>query len=209
MRPVSRPRLGDLPRIEVSTRTAWRDWLATNHEQADSVWVVTYKANASQPRVPWDDLVEEALAFGWIDSLPRKLDAERTMLLMSPRKPGSSWSGVNKARIDKLMAAGLMHPAGLAKIEQARADGSWSALDAVDRLEVPPDLQAAFDARPGAGEAWAGFPPSARRGILEWIGAARRPETRAKRIAETAEAARVGERANQWRQGAGPAKPAT
>jgi uncharacterized protein YdeI (YjbR/CyaY-like superfamily) len=202
------PRLDDLPRIEVTTRAQWRAWLTDHHAQTQSIWLVTYKAGAPQPRVPWDDLVEEALAFGWIDSLPRKLDAGRTMLLMSPRKPGSSWSGVNKARIDRMTAAGLMHPAGLAKIEQAKADGSWSALDAVDRLEVPHDLQAAFEARPGAGEAWAGFPPSARRGILEWIGAARRPETRARRIAETANAAQVGERANQWRQGAGPAKPA-
>jgi uncharacterized protein YdeI (YjbR/CyaY-like superfamily) len=184
---------------EVTTRAQWRDWLAVHHRQADSAWVVTFKKGASRPRVPYDDLVEEALAFGWVDSLPRKLDAERTMLLMSPRKPGSNWSAVNKARIEKMTAAGLMHPAGLAKIEQARADGSWSALDAVDRLEVPEDLAAAFDERPGSAEAFAAFPPSTRRGILEWIGNARRPETRTARIAETADKAGRGERANQWR----------
>lgn len=146
-----------------------------------------------------DDLVEEALAFGWVDSLPRKLDDERTMLLVSPRKPGSNWSAVNKARIDKMASAGLMHPAGVAKIEQAKADGSWTALDAVHRLEVPDDLSAAFDRHPGSAEAFAAFPPSTRRGILEWIGNARRPETRAARIAETADKAARGERANQWR----------
>lgn len=186
-------------RVEVTARQQWRDWLSANHRQTDSVWVVTFKKGASRPRVPYDDLVEEALAFGWVDSLPRKLDEERTMLLMSPRKPGSNWSAVNKARIDTMTEAGLMHPAGLAKIEQAKADGSWIALDAVDRLEVPPDLATAFDQRPGSAEAFAAFPPSTRRGILEWIGNAKRPETRAARIAETAEKAARGERANQWR----------
>lgn len=186
-------------RVEITERQQWRDWLSANHRQTDSVWVVTFKKGASQPRVPYDDLVEEALAFGWVDSLPRKLDEERTMLLMSPRKPGSNWSAVNKARIDTMIEAGLMHPAGLAKIEQAKADGSWIALEAVDRLEVPPDLATAFDQRPGSAEAFAAFPPSTRRGILEWIGNARRPETRAARIAETAEKAARGERANQWR----------
>lgn len=191
--------LDQLERVEVTTRAQWRDWLSANHQQTDSVWVVTFKRGASQPRVPYDDLVEEALAFGWVDSLPRKLDAERTMLLMSPRKPGSNWSAVNKARIEKVTAAGLVHPAGLAKIEQAKADGSWTALDAVDRLEVPADLAAAFDQRPGSAEAFAAFPPSTRRGILEWIGNAKRPQTRTARIAETADKAARGERANQWR----------
>jgi len=188
-------------RVQVTTRAQWRDWLSASHRQTDSVWIVTFKKGASQPRVSYGDLVEEALAFGWVDSLPRKLDAERTMLLMSPRKPGSNWSSVNKARIEKMTAAGLMHPAGLARIEQARADGSWSALDAVDRLEVPEDLAAAFAERPGSAGAFAAFPPSTRRGILEWIGNARRPQTRAARIAETADKAARGERANQWRGG--------
>lgn len=192
--------LDQFERIEITTRAQWRGWLSANHRQTDSVWVVTFKVGASQPRVPYDELVEEALAFGWIDSLPRKLDDERTMLLMSPRKPGSNWSAVNKARIETMTAAGLMHPTGLAKIEAARADGSWTALDAVDRLEVPDDLAAAFAERPGSAEAFAAFPPSTRRGILEWIGNAKRPETRAARITETAEKAARGERANQWRR---------
>lgn len=192
-------KLSSLNLVEVTDRSQWRDWLMAHHQQTDSVWVVTYKVGASRPRVPYDDLVEEALAFGWVDSLPRKLDDERTMLLMSPRKPGSNWSAVNKARIETMTAAGLMHPAGLAKIEQAKTDGSWTALDAVDRLEVPDDLAAAFDPRPGSAEAFAAFPPSTRRGILEWIGNAKKPETRAARIAETAEKGARGERANQWR----------
>ncbi len=186
-------------RVEVTDRAEWRDWLTVHHRQADSIWLVTYKAGASKPRVPYGDLVEEALAFGWVDSLPRKLDAERTMLLMSPRKPGSNWSAANKARVEAMTEAGLMHAFGLAQVAAARADGSWSALDSVERLEVPADLAAAFKARPGAQAAWDGFPRSVRRGVLEWIGNAKRPETRARRVAETADKAAKGERANQWR----------
>jgi len=200
-------KLDDAPRIEITDRAQWRDWLAGHHAQSGSVWVVTYKVGASKPRVPYDDLVEEALAFGWVDSLPRRLDDERTMLLMSPRKPGSNWSAVNKARVEKMTAAGLMHPAGQAKVDQAKRDGTWTALDAVERLDVPDDLAKAFDARLGAREAWEGFPKSVRRGVLEWIGAAKKPETRAKRVIETADRAEKGERANQWRGGAGAAKP--
>jgi len=193
------PQLDDLPRIEITDRAQWRDWLAKHHARSGSVWAVTYKVGASKPRVPYDDLVEEALAFGWVDSLPRKLDDERTMLLMAPRKPGSNWSAANKARIGKLTKAGLMRPAGAAAVERAKADGTWTALDAVERLEVPGDLAEALSVRPGARETWDGFPRSVRRGVLEWIETAKTPETRAKRVAETADRAEKGERANQWR----------
>lgn len=191
--------LDQFERVEITARDQWRRWLAEHHGRADSVWVVTYKVGGSRPRVPYDDLVEEALAFGWVDSLPRRLDDERTMLLMSPRKSGSNWSAVNKARVAKMTAAGMMHPAGQAKVDQAIADGSWTALDAVERLEVPDDLAAAFDARPGAAAAWESFPRSVRRGVLEWILNAKTPATRAKRMTETADRAARGERANQWR----------
>lgn len=186
--------------VEVTSRAEWRAWLEAHHQQADSVWVVTFKVGSSNPRVPYDDLVEEALTFGWVDSLPRKLDAERTMLLMSPRKPGSAWSAINKQRVERMTAAGLMHPAGLARIEQAKADGTWTKLDAVERLEIPPDLDQALAARPGARANWDSFPKSTRRGVLEWITQAKRPETRAKRVADTAEKAERGERANQWKR---------
>ncbi|MBX9575504.1 MAG: YdeI/OmpD-associated family protein [Caulobacteraceae bacterium] len=191
--------LDQFERVEITERAQWRAWLTRHHTQADSVWVVTFKKGASRPRVPYDDLVEEALAFGWVDSLPRRLDDERTMLLMSPRKPGSNWSAVNKARVEKMTATGLMHPAGQAKVDQAKRDGTWTALDAVERLEVPDDLAEALSARPGARETWDGFPRSVRRGVLEWIGAAKTPETRGKRVTETADRAERGERANQWR----------
>lgn len=187
-------------RIEIESRAQLRAWLTANHGQADSVWLVIWKKASGDRHVPYGDIVDEVLCFGWIDSLPRKLDAERSMLLISPRKRGSAWSAVNKAKVERLAAADLIHPAGQAVIDAAMADGSWTRLDAVDALLVPPDLEAALAARPGAAENFARFPPSARRGILEWIVQAKRPETRDKRVTETADLARRNIRANQFRQ---------
>ncbi len=189
-------RLEGIQTVEVTSRAEWRTWLATHHVQPDSVWCVTYKKGASKPKVAYDDLVEEALCFGWIDSAVRRLDAERTMLLMSPRKARSAWSAANKARVERLIAEGLMRPPGLAKIEAAKRDGLWTKLDAVEALEAPADLIAAFRRHLAAQSNWDAFPRGVRRGILEWIETAKRPETRAKRIEETASLAARGERAN-------------
>jgi uncharacterized protein YdeI (YjbR/CyaY-like superfamily) len=187
-------------RVEVTSRAGLRAWLEANHARNESVWLVTYKKAAGEAYVPYDAVVEEALCFGWVDSLPRKLDADRSMLLLSPRKPGSAWSAANKARVEALAEAGLLAAPGLAKIEAAKADGAWTRLDGVERLEIPPDLAAALAALPTAAENFAGFPRSVRRGILEWILQAKRPETRAKRIAETSRLAAENLRANQFRQ---------
>lgn len=176
----------------------WRAWLEANHTREDGVWLVRYKAGASRSNLTLEASIRQALCFGWIDSLPRALDEERTMLYFAPRKPGSNWSRINRERINELETAGMLAPAGRAKVAAARADGSWSALDPVDRLEVPPDLQEAFDRFPGSREEWDGFPPSVRRGILEWILNAKRPATRARRVEETAALAQRGKRANQW-----------
>ena len=189
----------ELQRIEPDSRAAWRDWLAANHGQAASVWLIYARKGACRPTLSLEDGIEEALCFGWIDSLPRKLDEQRSMILISPRKPRSNWSAVNKRRVERLQAAGLIAPSGAAVIAAAREDGSWHALDAVERLEVPGDLAAALSDLPPARANWDSFPASARRGILEWIGNARRAETRAARVQETAQKARIGERANQWR----------
>ncbi len=189
--------------IHPQSRAAWRAWLLEHYTRANGVWVVTWRAQAARTdttkvRLEYDDIVEEALCFGWIDSKPGSLDAERTMLWVSPRKAKSGWSRPNKERIERMLAAGLMHPAGLAKIEAAKADGSWSKLDVVETLEIPPDLAKELALHPPAAENFEQFPRSARRGILEWIAQAKRPETRAKRIAETARLARDNVRANQW-----------
>lgn len=194
--PPARLRHGDLARVEVTSREGWRAWLAENNGQPDGVWVVTHRKRPGAPHVPYGDIVDEALCFGWIDSLPRKLDDERTMVFVSPRRGGSAWSRVNKDRIARLSAEGRMAPAGLARIEAAKADGSWAALDDVETLVPPADLAAALAADPAAAACFAAFPPSSRRGILEWIAAARRPKTRAARIAETVARAAKNRKAN-------------
>ena len=186
--------------VHAETRAAWRTWLEANHTQAEGVWLVTYKKATGKPRPSYDEVVEEALAFGWVDSKPRKLDDARTMLYFAPRKAGSGWSKPNKERVERLVAGGQMTAAGLAKVEEARKDGSWEALDGVERLELPDDLTGALDEHADAGKNFEAFPRSVKRGILEWILNAKRPETRAKRILETATLAAKNERANQWRK---------
>jgi uncharacterized protein YdeI (YjbR/CyaY-like superfamily) len=184
--------------VEIYSRAAWRGWLKKHHAQGESIWLVFWKKG--DPRhVPNGDIVEEALCFGWVDSLPRKLDAQRSMLLLSPRRAGSAWSKLNKQRAEHMIAEGLMTPAGLSRIEEAKKNGLWSRLDGVDALEVPADLAAALKAHKPAAANWEAFPRSVKRGILEWILQAKRPETRARRVAETAVRASRNERANQWR----------
>lgn len=182
-----------------TSRAQWRAWLAEHHDASPGIWLVTWKKGSGEPHLPYDDIVEEALAFGWIDSLGRKLDDRRSQLLLTPRKRGSSWSRVNKERIARLLAADLIDPAGQEVIDRAKADGSWAALDDVENLVEPPALRAALDAEPEARRQWDAFPRSAKRGILEWILNAKTDATHAKRVRETAELAAKGERANQWR----------
>jgi uncharacterized protein YdeI (YjbR/CyaY-like superfamily) len=136
---------------------------------------------------------------GRVDSKPNKLDDERSLLWFAPRKGGTGWSKPNKERVERMLAAGKMAPAGLAKVEAAQADGTWTLLDEVEMLTIPADLAAALGAQPHAAENFDAFPRSVKRGILEWILQAKRPETRTARVAETATLAAQGKRANQWR----------
>jgi uncharacterized protein YdeI (YjbR/CyaY-like superfamily) len=189
-------------RLEVfaETRAQWRAWLEANHASASGVWLVFNKKSSGLPHVSYEEGVEEALCFGWVDSKGGKVDEVRSSLYYAPRNPKSGWSRPNKERVARLLEAGLMTEAGLAKIETAKQNGSWTLLDAVENLEIPADLDIALKAVPLATENFVAFPRSARRGILEWIAQAKRPETRAVRIAETARLAALGKRANQWRE---------
>ena len=189
----------DVPRIHPETRADWRAWLSEHHASATGVWLVSWRKQSGRVALGYDDAVLEALAFGWVDSKPAKLDDDRTQLYFSPRKPRSAWSAPNKDRVERLERAGLMAEAGARAVSAAKADGSWSLLDEVERLSVPADLSSAFDRHPGSRQKWDAFPPSARRGILEWIVQAKRPETRQRRVDETARLAAENERANQWR----------
>jgi uncharacterized protein YdeI (YjbR/CyaY-like superfamily) len=204
---AAKPALDGYERVTVTSRAEWRGWLEAHHGQDEAIWLVTCRKGDGRPHLPWGEIVDEALCFGWIDSLPRKLDADRTMLLLSPRRAGSRWSAINKDKAERLIRDGLMAPAGAAKIAAAKADGTWSALDEVSALTVPEDLAAALARHGQASTHFAAFPPSARRGILEWIASARRPETRAKRIETTAELAAKNQRANTPAGRAGSARP--
>lgn len=186
----------DLPKVEVKSRAEWRRWLTKNHGQEGSIWLVTYKKSEGPLYLDYDSIVEEALCFGWVDSRTARLDERRTMLLLSPRRKGSAWSQSNKTRVERLTASGLLEAAGQAAIARAKADGTWDKLNAVEALIEPADLLAAFAKNKTARRYWDAFPRSARRGILEWIGAAKRAETRAKRIDETVHLAAQNVKAN-------------
>jgi len=172
---------------------AWRAWLAEHHARGTGVWLVTWKARTGRPTVGYEEAVEQALCFGWIDSTNRSLDDERSAMWFAPRRRRSGWARSNKQRIEHLEAAGLLAPAGRAVIDAAKADGSWTMLDDVEDLVVPPDLAAAFSAHPDARERWDAFSRSARRAMLVWLVEAKKPATRAGRIAQIAERAANGE----------------
>jgi len=187
------------PRVLVESVPRWRSWLSDHHaDEPPGCWAVTWRASSGGSVVTYEELVEAALCFGWIDSTGKSLDDRQTMLWFTRRKRGSGWAATNKARIERLEAAGLMAPAGRAMIDAAKADGSWTLLDSVEALEVPADLAAALDALPGAGSTWNDFPKSVRRAHLEWLVQAKRPATRAARVEQIATDAAAGIRANQW-----------
>jgi uncharacterized protein YdeI (YjbR/CyaY-like superfamily) len=185
--------------VHPETLAVWRAWLAEHHTRTEGVWLVTWKKATGRPRFDYDEAVEEALCFGWVDSKVNGLDEERSMLWFAPRKPRTGWSRTNKERVERLIALGRIEPASLAKVEQAKADGSWSALDEVEQLVVPADLGDALAGYPNAAANFDAFPRSAKRAILEWISTAKKAETRAARIAETARLAEENLRANQWK----------
>ena len=183
---------------EAVNRETWRNWLEKNHNQKESVWLILYKKGSDIESVQVEEAIEEALCFGWIDSKPNKRDDESYYLFFARRKEKSNWSRLNKTRVERLMADGKMAPAGLEMVKIAKSNGTWTALDGVENLEVPEDLLQAFEAYPKSAANFNAFPRSAKRGILEWILNAKRAETRAKRVEETARLAAENIRANQW-----------
>jgi uncharacterized protein YdeI (YjbR/CyaY-like superfamily) len=172
--------------------------LEANQASAGGVWVVTFKRASGRPVVAYEDLVEEALCFGWIDSRPGKVDDERTMLRFTPRKRDSVWARTNKERVERLVADGRMTAAGLRVIEAAKADGSWNALDDIDELRMPDDLAAALAGDPAAAGGFDALSASTKKPILFWVTSAKRPATRARRIAEVLRYAAVGRSPLEW-----------
>jgi uncharacterized protein YdeI (YjbR/CyaY-like superfamily) len=188
----------NIPAYHAPTRKEWRTWLKKNHQTQKSVWLIIYKKASKTPSVYYPEAVEEALCFGWIDSKPNKRDAESYYLFFARRKPKSNWSKINKDRVARLIKENQMQPAGLEMIRIAKETGTWTALDEVDRITLPADLKTRFARNKTAFNNWENFPPSTRRGILEWILNAKKPETRQKRIEETVTLAAKNIRANSY-----------
>lgn len=187
------------PTFYAKSEAAWRAWLETHSQTEKSIWLIIYRKDSDIPSVYYDEAVDQALCFGWIDSKPNKRDQESFYQFFSKRNPKSNWSRVNKEKVVRLMQGGLMAAPGLAMVEQAKATGTWDALNEVENGVIPEDLAAAFDRYGQARDHFEAFPRSVKRGILEWIFNAKRAETRAKRVDETARLASENIRANQYR----------
>lgn len=181
------------PQVPVRSRAELHQWLCEHHAQDEAVWLQTWKKVVPAQHVTHEDVLDELVAFGWTDGVMRRLDDERVMQLISPRRT-QPWARTYKTRAERLIASGLMHPAGLASVQAAKATGAWEAMNDVDDLLVPDDLAAALAALPPAAENFAAFPPSTRRNILRWIATARTSPTRTTRITTTATDAHRGVR---------------
>jgi len=192
--------LSDAPEVAIGSIAELRTWLSTHHAQDSGVWVVSYKKADPDRYVAASEIVDQCLCFGWVDSLPRAKDDQRTMLYISPRKASGNWSRVNKNKVARLIEQGLMTPSGLAVVAKAKTDGTWTALDDVENLIIPEDLQAAFAATPKAMTNWEGFPRSVKRGALEILLNAKRSATRQTRIETIVSDSAANRRPFQWRK---------
>jgi uncharacterized protein YdeI (YjbR/CyaY-like superfamily) len=167
-------------------RKAWRKWLEKNHANSLGIWLIYFKSSSGKRKLSYDEAVEEALCFGWIDSTAKQIDEEKYMQRFTPRKLKSGWSSSNKKRVEKLIEQGLMKPAGFQKIEIAKKNGSWESLDKIyspaDQLQIPDDFEKAFLKNKKARINFENFALFTRRQFLYWINSAKKPETRKARI---------------------------
>ena len=184
--------ISDADTFFAADRAAWREWLAAHHGSAPVVWLLIHKKHVADPSVTYDEAVEEALCWGWIDGLTNRWDERSYAVRFTPRKPGSVWSESNVARVERMIAEGRMTPAGQALVDEARRRGTWDQA-ASGRLEVtPPDLEEALSVDPAALARWRDWAPTHRRQYIYWVLDAKRPETRARRVAEVARRAAAG-----------------
>ncbi len=160
----------------------WRKWLHDNHDSSAGVYLIFYKVSSPFESMRWEDAVQVAICYGWIDSTVKNIDGHSRRQLFTPRKSKSVWSKLNKTYIEKLIAANLMHQSGLSKIEIAKQNGSWSSLDTVEDLIIPEDLALAFEQNKTAYGNYLNFSPSYRKSYLYWLNQAKREETRNNRI---------------------------
>lgn len=177
----------DIDIYRPNNRNEWRQWLEKNHREKKAVWLVQYRLSTNVPSLSWSEAVDEALCFGWIDSTRKTVDESSFMQLFTRRKANSTWSKINKDKIRRLVADGLMTQAGHESIETAKQNGYWTLMDEVEELIIPEDLEEAFDKYQGSRDYFLGLSRSVRKMMLHWIVLAKLPETRQKRIAEIVE----------------------
>lgn len=163
-------------------RKEWREWLERNHATSRGVGLIYFKKASGKRNITLDEALLEALSFGWIDGRTNRLDEDRVMLRFSPRRKGSTWARSNKRRVEKLIEEGIMTPAGMAKVEEAKRNGSWHTMDDVDELLIPEDLARALEAHPPATENFDRYSDSQKKQLLGWLKSARRPDTRNRRM---------------------------
>ncbi len=190
-------------------RAAWRAWLASHHDKKREIWLAYYKKGTGKKSIGYEEALGEALCYGWIDSTVNKLDAERYIQRYTPRQPKSVWSASNKARVEKLIREGRMAEPGLASVETARRNGAWHTLDRVDvKLEIPPDLALVIEVDAPAKANFGRVSTSQKKMMAWWIISAKRPETRARRVARCLEMIRTGEKFGiDWRAGSTSGAP--
>lgn len=186
--------LDDGERVEVADGAAWRAWLEENHAVSTGAWLIRARPGSGLEVIEYEEAILQALCFGWIDGPVRTFDEHRGGLWFAPRRAGSGWAATNKARIARLEAEGLLAEAGIRAIEVAKANGSWTMLDGPEAGIEPPEFTAALDANPAARAAWDAFPASVKKLGLTNIAMARRPETKAARIAKIVADAAEGKR---------------
>lgn len=184
------------PSFHANTRKEWRKWLDKYSESEKFVWLIIYHKSSATKSVDYEEAVEEALCFGWIDSVRNKRDSESSYLYFAPRKPKGNWSTSNKERVARLIKDGLMTPRGQALIDLAKQTGTWDTLTDAQNAVIPDDLQKLFAKNKTAFKNFQAFSASSKRLILEWIATAKRPETRKQRIEQTVELAAKNIKAN-------------
>jgi uncharacterized protein YdeI (YjbR/CyaY-like superfamily) len=173
----------ELPKVQPKSRAAWRAWLEKNHASATGIWLVYAKKHTGIPSLTYNDAVEEALCFGWIDSLVHPIDDSLYKQIFTPRKPKSAWSPLNKTRVERLIASRQMTAVGMKMIDLAKSNGQWDAHAKTEALDVPPELKKALNANAAAKKNWPTYTESQRKAFLRMVDA-KRPETRARRVAQ-------------------------
>ena len=186
-----------MKRLRVETRDAWRAWLAAHHASESEIWLVFHKAHTGQSSVPYGETVEEALCFGWIDSLIKRLDDDRYARKFTPRRLGSVWSEINKKRVEKVLAEGLMTDAGTIFVSEAKASGEWDRKQVRPSMstdELPIELSEALETHPVASETFYALAATYQKQYIQWIATAKRTDTRQRRTSEAIEKLERGER---------------